>query len=97
MIFGLGSSALLISASILVAAVVLDVGEDQAMADADILATSLAVGSGLLATALLGGLIWNLFLRGLLERVQWRRFVGLLPGLQKFTQSRMRKSENKRP
>ena len=97
MIFGLGSSALLISASILVAAVVLDVGEDQAMADADILATSLAVGSGLLATALLGGLIWNLFLRGLLERVRWRRFVGLVPGLQKLTRSHLAKSGKERP
>ena len=96
LVFGLGVSALLVSASILVAAVVLDVGQGEELAEADILATGLAVGSGLLATMLLGGLIWNLFLRGLLGRVRWHRFIGLVPGLERLLRSDDSKGSTKR-
>lgn len=79
LVFGLGISAFLVSAAILVGAVVIDLGASSKFGITDILVSLLAVGSGVGATLLLGGLTWNLFVRDILARIRWSRFLGLIP------------------
>jgi len=84
LVFGLGVSALLVSSSILVAAVVIDFGARDQFSDGDIAATAMALGAALGATLLLGALTWNLFVRDLIHGIQWGRFVGLVPFVGRF-------------
>jgi ubiquinone biosynthesis protein len=84
LVYGLGVSALLLSASILIAAVVLDMGQRNTFSDGDIAATVIAGGSAMFAMMLLGGITWNLFLRGFLSKIRWARFLGLVPVIGKY-------------
>lgn len=81
LVFGVGVSAFLVSASILVAALVLHLGGDTGFGLTDMLLGFLVIGSVLAASGLVSGLMWNLFIRDRLRRVRWRRFLGLIPGL----------------
>jgi Na+-transporting NADH:ubiquinone oxidoreductase subunit NqrE len=84
LVYGLGVSALLLSASILIAAVVLDMGQRNTFSEGDIAATIIAGGSAMFAMMLLGGITWNLFLRGFLSKIRWARFLGLVPVIGKY-------------
>ena len=84
LVYGLGVSSLLLSASVLIAAVVVDLGARDSFSETDIVATVIAVGSAMIAAMLLGGLTWNLFVRDLLARIRWARFLGLLPVIGKY-------------
>lgn len=80
LVFGLGVSAFLVSSSILTGVLML---ERDGYGAFDLVVAS-AVGVSLLAAAgLVTGLLWNLFVRGRLGGVKWRRFVGILPGFGK--------------
>lgn len=81
LVFGVGVSAFLISASILTAALVLNLSRGSEIGLMDIGLGFLVVGSLMAATGLVTGLLWNLFVRGQLRRVRWGRFRGLIPGL----------------
>ena len=81
LVFGLGVSAFLISASILVAVLVLAGEHSLGFFDAAI-ALGLA-GSLLAAAGLVGGLLWNLFIRQRLRSLKFSRFAGLIPGFGK--------------
>jgi ubiquinone biosynthesis protein len=81
LVFGVGVSAFLVSASILVAALVLNLGADTTFGLTDMLLAFLVIGSTLAASGLVSGLMWNLFIRERLKRIRWRRFVGLIPRL----------------
>jgi ubiquinone biosynthesis protein len=80
LVFGVGVSAFLVSASILVAAMVLRMAEDNTFGVMDILLAFLVIGSILAASGLVSGLLWNLFIRGQLKKIKWGRFRGLIPG-----------------
>jgi ubiquinone biosynthesis protein len=81
LIFGVGVSAFLLSASILVGALVLNMGGETTFGVMDIVLGFLVIGSLMAATGLVSGLLWNLFIRGQLKKVKWSRFRGLIPGL----------------
>jgi len=93
-VFGLGVSALLISSSILIAAVVIDFGASDQFSGGDVAATGMAVGSAIGATLLLGGLTWNLFVRDLIAGVRWGRFLGLLPFIGRYFRDNSPGSDN---
>jgi len=95
LVFGLGVSALLISASILIAAVVIDFGASEQFSDGDLAATAMALGSALGATLLLGGLTWNLFFRDLIAGIRWGRFLGLVPFVGRYFRDNPQRSRSK--
>jgi ubiquinone biosynthesis protein len=95
LVFGLGVSALLISTSILVAAVVIDLGASEQFSDGDVAATAMALGSALGATLLLGALTWNLFVRDLIAGIRWGRFLGLLPFVGRYFRDTPQRSRSK--
>ena len=80
LVFGVGVSAFLLSASILVAALVLNIGRGGTFGFTDVLLGFLVIGSLMAATGLVSGLLWNLFIRGQLKKIKWGRFRGLIPG-----------------
>jgi ubiquinone biosynthesis protein len=78
-VFGIGASAYLVSASILVAVLVL--GRDSGSLGLLGGMLVVALGASLLAAGgLLLGLTWQLFVRQRLRAIRWRRFLGFLPG-----------------
>ena len=66
--------------SILVAALVLNIGRGGTFGFTDVLLGFLVIGSLMAATGLVSGLLWNLFIRGQLKKIKWGRFRGLIPG-----------------
>ena len=83
LVFGIGVSAFLLSASVLGAAMVLHPADDGRFGLLDIILGFLVISSLLAASGLVSGLMWNLFIRERLQRVQWGRFRGLLPGFRR--------------
>lgn len=80
LVFGLGVSAFLVSSSILVAVLMVE-GGGYGVFD---MAVAAAIFVSLLAAAsLVTGLLWNLFVRGRLGGVRWRRFLGFVPGFRR--------------
>ena len=93
LVFGVGVSAFLLSASILVAALVLNMGQGHAFDFTDVLLGFLVIGSLMAATGLVSGLLWNLFIRGQLKKVKWGRFRGLIPGFGRNRRKGERREE----
>ncbi len=81
LVFGVGVSAFLVSASILVAALVIHLGGASGFGLMDLFLGFLVISSVLAASGLISGLMWNLFIRQRVARIRWRRFLGLIPGL----------------
>lgn len=80
LIFGIGVSAFLLSASVLGAALVMRGAGDNQFGLIDMGLGFLVISSLLAASGLVSGLMWNLFIRTRVQKVRWARFVGLLPG-----------------
>lgn len=93
LIFGVGVSAFLLSASILVAALVLNMGRGNAFGLTDIMLGFLVTGSLMAATGLVSGLLWNLFIRGQIKKIKWGRFRGLIPGFGRDRRKADRRQE----
>ena len=77
MVFGLGVSAFLVSSSILIAVLLLKGSEHGTF---DMLVAWAIFGSLLAAASLVTALLWNMWVRGRLGGVRWRRFLGFVPG-----------------
>ena len=77
MVFGLGVSAFLVSSSILIAVLMLKGTEHGSF---DMLIAWAIFGSLLAAASLVTALLWNMWVRGRLGGVRWRRFLGFVPG-----------------
>jgi ubiquinone biosynthesis protein len=84
LVFGVGASAFLIASSTLLAVLV----EQQAQGS---LGTAIGVlllvtlgGTTLLAAGLIAALMWNLFVRGWLQRVPWSGVLRHIPGIGRF-------------
>jgi len=93
-VFGIGASAYLVSASILLAVLVLGRGDDGLGPLGWML--TLALGGSLFAAgALLVGLTWQLFLRQWLRALRWRRFLGFVPGFARRGRPRDPRSDKR--
>ena len=79
-IFGLGVSAFLVSSAILVGVIVLRQSSEGSVGLSELSLTFAVVLSLLSASTLVGGLIWNLFVRERFERLRWGRLLRYLPG-----------------
>jgi len=80
LIFGVGISAFLVSAAILLGVLVPRTPAGGALGPIE-LATAVGLALLLLAAfALVGALVWSLFVAQRLQGVRWRRFFGLLTG-----------------
>jgi hypothetical protein len=95
LVFGVGASAFLVASSTLLAVLV----EQQAQgslgtAIGGVLLVTLG-GTTLLAAGLITALMWNLFVRGWLQRVPWVGLLRHIPGIRRFVRSGSRPPNNR--
>ncbi|MEE2829494.1 MAG: AarF/ABC1/UbiB kinase family protein [Myxococcota bacterium] len=97
LVFGLGISAFLVSASYLIGSILINMAAAPGVDPGSLFVGALAFMAGSAAALLLGGLTWNLFVRDILARIRWSRFFGLIPFVGRLFRKKDPKSAVKSP
>jgi len=91
LVFGVGASAFLVASSTLLAVLV---EQHTEFAAQGILGTAMGLlvvivlgGTTVLASGLIVALIWNLFVRGWIQRIPWRRLIRHIPVIRRLAPS----------
>jgi hypothetical protein len=84
LIFGVGASAFLVASSTLLGVLVEQHSLGQASSALSLLIIVILGGTSLLAASLITALMWNLFVRGWLQRIPWKSMLRFVPGIRRL-------------
>lgn len=87
LIFGVGASAFLVASSTLLGVLVEQHALGQASSALGLLIMVILGGTSLLAASLITALMWNLFVRGWLQRIPWKSMLRYFPGIRRLLQT----------
>ena len=88
LIFGVGASAFLVASSTLLGVLVEQQALDQASSALGLFIMVILGGTTMLAASLITALMWNLFVRGWLNRIPWSSLLRYIPGIRRLLPSR---------